>query len=271
MSSLVGNFQQDILSRNKTTTEILRTAKLISAKLGLEDIEQWIGHELNGYPEDGALPDYRKATGTLQVQHPYYGWQLVSQGTTLMPFHQSLPNIESYAQEETVGFQPYQQISISAGGGGMDGLAKRFPQRVLFSGTVFNGMKEAVRDRLLDWSIELEKRGIMGENMSFDKGEKEKAQQQTFNIQHFTGVLGDVNHSNVQIYDYGSIHQVLREHQIPQEERNDIENILDELKSERKEKEALIERGKAWIIRNQELLGASASIVRKALGIPNVA
>ena len=107
--------------------------------------------------------------------------------------------------------------------------------------------------------------------MSFDQDEKKKAQQQTFNIQTFTGVLGDVNQSEVQIYNYSSIHQILRKHKIPQEERNEIENILDELKSDSKNKPTLIERGKAWIVRNQELLGAGAGIVRKALGIPDVA
>lgn len=33
---------------------------------------------------------------------------------------------------------------------------------------------------------------------------------------------------------------------------------------------SLIEKGKAWIVKNQEFLGAGASIVRKALGIPDV-
>ncbi len=108
--------------------------------------------------------------------------------------------------------------------------------------------------------------------MSFDKEEKQKAQSQHFNIQHFSGVLGDVKNSTVNVYDYSSIHQELRQRNVPQAERNEIENILDELKKSPPEKRpSLIEKGKAWIVKNQEFLGAGASIVRQALGIPDVA
>jgi hypothetical protein len=55
---------------------------------------------------------------------------------------------------------------------------------------------------------------------------------------------------------------------VPQTERNEIENILEQLKTSPPEmKPTLIEKWKAWIVKNQQLLGASASIVRKALGI----
>lgn len=101
---------------------------------------------------------------------------------------------------------------------------------------------------------------------------RQKAQQQTFNIQHFTGVLGDVKDSSVNVYDYSSIYQFLKQHNIPQSERNELENILDELKNGTPDKRpSLMEKGKAWIVKNQEFLGAGASIVRKALGIPDVA
>jgi hypothetical protein len=133
-------------------------------------------------------------------------------------------------------------------------------------------MVEAVRDRLLDWSLELEKRGITGENMSFDEREKEAARSQIFNIQNFTGVFGNVSHSNVNVYDFGSIHQELKQWNVSQSERNELENILDALKSSPPEKKpSLIEKGKAWIVKNQEFLGAGASIIRQALGIPDVA
>ena len=129
-------------------------------------------------------------------------------------------------------------------------------------------MVEAVRDRLLDWSLELEKRGITGQDMSFDEREKDAAHSQVFNIQNFSGVLGNVSHSNVNVYDFGSIHQELKQWNVPQSERNELENILDALKSSPpEEKRSLIEKGKAWIVKNQEFLGAGASIVRKALGI----
>jgi molybdopterin synthase catalytic subunit len=104
--------------------------------------------------------------------------------------------------------------------------------------------------------------------MSFDEKERKSAQSQVFNIQHFTGVLGDVSHSSVQVYHYSSLHQTLKQQNVPQEERNKLENIMDELKTaDPTQKKSLLEKGKAWIVKNQKFLGASASIVRKALGI----
>jgi hypothetical protein len=268
MASLVANLQRDIQNSKKSVTEVLRTAKLISAKLGLTDIEEWIGHELSGYPNGASIPEYRQASGVLQVHNPYRGWILVSGGSSLMGFDQSIFAIEDLARQETVAFQPQTNIPVSSMYSDMDSLAAQFPQRIVFTRTVFKAIAEAVRGRLLDWSIELEKRGIIGDDMSFDKEEKQKAQNQTFNIQHFTGVLGDVKGSNVSLYDYSSIHQVLKQQSVPQNERNEFENILDELKtSDSGKKASLLERGKAWIVRNQEFLGASVALVRKALGL----
>jgi len=266
VASLVVNFQKDVLDSRKSVTDILRTAKVISAKLGLNDIEEWIAAELNGYPDIESTPSYRRAEGTLQVENPYRGWIIVTGGSVPpMPFGYSIPQIEEFSKQDTVYIAPQTNIPL------LPPYAS-LPQRVVFSGTVFKGMVEVVRDRLLDWSLELEKGGITGENMSFDEREKEAAHSQIFNIQNFTGVLGNVSHSNVNVYDFGSIHQELKKWKVPQSERNELENILDALKSSPpEEKPSLIEKGKAWIVKNQEFLGAGASIIRKAVGIPDVA
>ena len=129
-------------------------------------------------------------------------------------------------------------------------------------------MAEAVRDRLLDWSIEMEKRGITGKDMSFDAQEKSIAQSHTFNIQNFSGIIGDVTDSTVGVYDYRSIYQVLKDSGISQPDRNELENLMDALKDAKGVKsKSLLNRAKQWFVRNEPLLGAGASLVRKALGL----
>jgi hypothetical protein len=148
---------------------------------------------------------------------------------------------------------------------GMD--VSHWQQQIKFSPVQLKGLLNAVKDKLLDWSLELETRGIIGENMSFDEKERKSAQSQVFNIQNFTGVLGDISHSSVQVYDYSTLHQTLKQHNVPQQERNGLENIMDELKkAEAGKKDGLLEKGKAWIVKNEPFLGAATSIVRKALG-----
>ena len=261
MASLVLKFQKDVLDSQKSVTEILRTAKVISAKLGLNDIEKWIGAELNGYPEDESPPGYRHAGGTLQASNPW-GWATVKGGSIDWPFRYPISQIEEFSKQERVDFSPNTDYPLA-------GAYSSSVQRGVFSGTVFKAMVEAVRDRLLDWSLELEKRGITGENMSFDEHEKQVAHNQIFNIQN--AVFGDVIYSNVAV-NFDLIHQELERSKVSQSERKELEQILDALKSSTpEEKPSLIDKAKAWIVKNQEFLGASASIIRQALGIPDVA
>lgn len=271
MSSLVSDFQQITLQPDKSVTQSLGMAKMISAKLGLEDIEAWIEHELSGYPDAADVPAYRSGGGILQVLNPLRGWITVTDGGVKMSFVFSMTVLEEFASQTTVHLQPPKQISVSADGLISDSAATSFVQRIAISGTTFKAIVEAVRNRLLDWSLELEKRGITGENMSFEKEEKQKAHGQTFNIQNFAGVIGDVTDSTVNVHSYTSIEHLLKEKQVPMEERKQLKTILEELETSSTEtRPSIRERGEAWIVRHQELLGAGANIIRTALGIPQV-
>jgi hypothetical protein len=103
---------------------------------------------------------------------------------------------------------------------------------------------------------------------AMNKNKSNTGGKQSIQITKFTGVLGDVSNSEVNIYDYSSLHQLLKERSVPQNERNELENVMDELKSAAPDKRPkLLEQAKTWIVKNQEFLGASVSFVRKALGL----
>lgn len=268
MSSLVHDLQNDIRRSGKSVTEILRTAKLISAKLGLTDISEWLDAELNGYKSGQTIPAYRLiSSGNFQIHNPARGWQgLGSYDGPPIPSGQAVTELVKLAEEKQAVMRSPHHIEVEALGG-MDYMVNQFDQRVIISGSQIAGIIEAVKNKVLEWTIELEQRRILGENMSFDAREKHSAQSQTFHIQNATGVFGNVTNSQVTIYDYSSIHQTLKQAGVPQEARNEIENIMDLLKTAKPdEKKSLVERGKNWIVKNQQLLGASASIVRRALG-----
>lgn len=67
---------QDMASSSSTNIEdLLSKAKMISVKLGLNDISEWIEHELTGYPNEVELPDYRVIKGSKVVGwNPFNGW-----------------------------------------------------------------------------------------------------------------------------------------------------------------------------------------------------
>jgi len=270
MKPLVLQLQEDLVTGNKKVQELLRLAKLIAAKLEVGSLEHWIEREITGYPHNEELPDYRLVRGGyLEVFNPMRGWMPVSggPGTITVPIHESISELEAFLKEDVVQYQPGKKVPVTDITG--SGMFSEFPQRVQISTSGFRRIIEHVRKRLLDWALELEKKGVLGENMSFNEGEKQTAQNITVsNIEKFTGVLGNVSHSQFAIYDYSSIHKTIKERGVPVEERNQLEEIMDGLKeSDAKEKEGWLQKGKNWIVRNQEFLGASASVVRKALGL----
>lgn len=74
--------------------------------------------------------------------------------------------------------------------------------------------------------------------------------------------------SNLQIGDYNSIHSDLKRLGVPQEERNDLEKILDGLKTASgPERESLIKRGSQWVMRNADKIGILSETIRKWIGI----
>jgi hypothetical protein len=269
MKPLVIQFQEDLTIGSKEISNLLRTAKLISSKLGKGKIEDWIDHELNGYPVDSALPEYRIISGgQLQFYNPYHGWLPAMTPAILdIPISEPITKLAVYKRGDRFYLSPPEKYPLTDESGSSQPIMS-FPQRIECNVSAVIAIVEGVKTRLVDWSIELEKQGILGENMSFKEEEKTIANNQTFNIEHMTGIIGDVIHSNVGVYDYSSIHKIVEERGIPQEERNRLEEIMDGLKeSDAQKKAGWLQKGKDWIVKNQEFLGASASIVRKALGL----
>lgn len=76
MDSLVLELQRDALDRTIHITDLLRKALLVSRKLKIKDLEEWLNGELNGY-DNTLIPDYRNVSGELKVFNPYNGWNPV--------------------------------------------------------------------------------------------------------------------------------------------------------------------------------------------------
>jgi hypothetical protein len=231
----------------------------------LTDLQRWIEYELDGYPNIKSAPDYRTVVSTeLQYFNPYRGWcTAVGHGTFRFAIVQPVTELEDFAKRDHVEFastKPVRLVSLSGDSG--------FPnmnQRYIISGSEFIRILGTVKSKLLAWSIELEQRNILGENMAFNEHEKNSAKQQTFNIQAMHGVIGDVTDSQINFYDFGSINQTLKDHGVSQAERNKLENLLDELKSAKpEEKKATKSKLLEWVATNAASLGTLTIELTKA-------
>lgn len=261
MSSAVQSLQKSILNGQKSITQLLRETKLIAAQLRLEDVEKWVDFELNGYPHNVEPPEYRHYNiSSLQVHHPQYGWQFAGNLDLRSKAGKPIAEIEHLSHGENLATTLARQLPMS------ESIASDWPQRGIVAASEFKHILEAVKNRLLDWTIELDKRGIKGEDMNFDDKEKQAALGQVFHIQKFTGVLGNVTNSQVTLYDYGTVNQLLLDHKVPKDARREFEDIVDELKNATPDKKpSLIAKGEQWIVKHKDFLGATGEIVAQVI------
>lgn len=174
----------------------------MAIKLRLGRFENWVKLEMNGYPGK-EVPDYRVIQGELVAENPARG---------LIPYYvpdQAMYQLLSRRYEKSpVGVI---QNAVGRATGESSGyFLARFPQAVVL--TLMKGQDyplvpclkvnrmayvrilDAVRNTILDWSLTLEKDGILGDGMSFTPQEKEVARK---NKSKLAPVINIINIDNM--------------------------------------------------------------------------
>lgn len=76
---LLRQIQDGAVSATVPVSELLRRCQILASRLNLSEMGEWVRYELNGYPEEVALPDYRIFSG-------------IAKGHFLGPFGSGLRN-----------------------------------------------------------------------------------------------------------------------------------------------------------------------------------
>tara|TARA_B100000678_G_scaffold241776_1_gene212850 strand:+ start:448 stop:1338 length:891 start_codon:yes stop_codon:yes gene_type:complete len=197
---IVVELQKACLDSGIPVATILRRAKVIASKLGLSDLNAWIDAELSGYKcSMKELPEHRKGVGQPKYFNPYKGWQPIHTGddwfseivrTVFLP--QSISEIEHLvasgdSQMLQMGYNPSIAEQIQ------QCLPARWEVALHFSKVEAVAALDFVRNRTLDWALQLEERGVVGEGLTFEAADKKEAAVVTNNIYGGTvGVLGAV-------------------------------------------------------------------------------
>lgn len=186
------------LAQSSTTNigDLLRLAKVVVVKLDLQDAQAWIDHEIEGYSPSAIVPPYRIIPSELEVMNPFHGWNAVGweEGGQLqehfstIEVRMTIAEVEAAAKIKRPGFglnQAETNALVAA-----NETWGRLPARKMVSQVSLIGIIESVRAKVLNWSLALEKRGILGEGMTFNDNEKLEATKVPLQLDGFaTNVL----------------------------------------------------------------------------------
>jgi AbiTii len=208
MTGLVLELQRQALERGSSSSELLRKALVICRKLGIVDIEQWIQQELNGYDGSLAIPQYREVRGELKAWNPYHGWiplrcadpkfsELYSKREISQAIG-ALEDMKSNLLPRSTLHVPFTPTEIGRLNAGM-----RLPLQptLQISGASIVGILDAVRNRILEWTLELERAGNTGVGMTFSNEERTAMTAVTY---QFTNNIEAMNNSQIQQHSSGS-------------------------------------------------------------------
>ncbi|MUL00885.1 hypothetical protein GNP89_01485 [Aliivibrio fischeri] len=202
MSGLVLELQRDALNNSVDTSSLLRKALVVSKKLGIKNVENWLNQELNGYTDsEDSLPIYRELHGTLKVHNPMRGlipFNIANPSLTYELSHRRIPH--SIAELESI-------IKSNDSGKLMMNYPPDIRNRLMevmklpmepfleVGTSQIVAVIGSLRNEVLNWALELEQKGVKGEGMTFSNNEKQAAENVTYKI---TNNIGSMQNSQLQ-------------------------------------------------------------------------
>lgn len=236
---------------SKSVTQLLRHALVIATKLNIQDFVEWCNNELKGYigyKEKGNIPKYRIFVGDLYALElgtnnriPVRFDEDILHNLKIKILPESVTEINDWLVRDNKEYvmlnldkdlekicldlfdkivvQKYQNMGLSRSLLPHGVLPKYHPFLIISKSSLVN-ISNNVRQVILEWALELEKQGILGESLVFTREEKEVATNNpNIHIGNFQGILGNVNNSQVQQNNTLSVQQ------------NDFDSLKEFLKS----------------------------------------
>ncbi|MFZ5188042.1 hypothetical protein [Enterobacter hormaechei] len=274
--SLLHQIQESVVQDGSSLGPILLKLRLLAARLGSNDLEEWVKHESEGYPQDAVLPDYRIVGVTYK-------------GTFSGPFGSGIKNapippilIKTFTNDSWNNYSVRESIAavdelvkVSTKGGSLGINASNLI--LLLQGKIYKGyacndisgdisvvslseISQAVRNRVLELTIEFEKSIPSAAHITFgtqgmDKDNASKAQQITQQI-----IYGNVGNAisggsestinvNIQSHNKESVANYLKDSGISEEDARDFSLIVAS-ETPSSSEEPFGEGAKNWIASN---------------------
>ncbi len=215
MSTLISELRKEILMPDCNVLSALRKAHLIASKLELSEFDKWIQSELNGYSEcQDDIPDYRQVRGQVKAWNPYNDWVPV-----IFPNSELEKNLCTYKLNVSIGeiAELYNEVNycalirLSADVTNVLNSCNNFTFNTYNTLHISKHSLKVIIDKvvncLLEWTLKLEEKGIIGENMTFTEKESSYAKEIPQQINHYYGnvINGTVSSSQITSGDSNTI------------------------------------------------------------------
>ena len=274
--SFLRQIQESIIREDVDLSSVLLKLRLLASRLGSGLLEEWVEHESEGYPEEVDVPPYRKVgvtyTGTFFGQY--------SPGIKNAPIPPAV--IKKLAGEHWVKYEVRGNIAevMEAAKAGstpeIDAsdliliLGNRIYPNLSCGGIIgemsrshFVGILQALRTRILELTIELERNIPEVTDISFETGQKTNIDpdnkmptivQQIIHGGNGNAVMATGNENtqielNVSKNDTESLLRCLTAMGIPEKDANELAEIVQSEKPIN-QNEPLGERAKSWMAKN---------------------
>ena len=272
--SLLHQIQESVVQEGADLGTVLLKLRLLASRLGSDILEEWVKHESEGYPKEIDVPPYRI------VCVSYHG-------TFSDPFGSGINNapippylIKEYAGDRWVNLEIRGSIAAvddlvksSSDGNGYLGIDAS-NLILMLQGKVYNGyacndiratisrtsiaeIQQAVRSRILELTLELEKAIPAATQMTFGAPGKQETNVQQISQQiiygNVTTAVASGHGSNIVISvgerDTKSLIEYLTESGVPESDATEIAEIM-EIEEPSSVDEPFGEKAKSWIASN---------------------
>lgn len=231
MSSLVQELQREALDSSVLVSDLLRKALVVAKKLNIKEFDEWISLELKGYNGKDEIPSYRVLSGRPMARNPYHGWQPIifsrspqtAEDLSTCPINTPVGEIEAGLKSATKDTMLHFQLSKEVEANIIRALRFPLPIAVVIDKAQLHGILEAVKTIVLEWSVKLEQDGIIGEDMTFSKEEKQKASTATYHIKNY---INEMSHSQIQQDTHDSVQTM----SIQPLDLNEVSRMVQELR-----------------------------------------
>jgi hypothetical protein len=269
MAGLVTELQRAALDEKSSVSSLLRKALVVASKLQVSDFESWARSELEGY-QDGStpLPVYRKIHGAPKVWNPYRGCfqdlqcetPKLAETISRMPLGASVDELEQGRSKDGASrmfsYPPGLEHSL------MDNMkgVKMKPTLEISESTI-RGVLGRVKTIVLQWSLTLERQGVLGEGMTFTPEERTQAASV-----HIDTFIQGVSGSQIQVNSPGARQQQGMSHEQLVELRKLVELVEGTLRGSSDSEDVRELRAEVATLRAQsESPKPKRSVVRESL------